>query len=280
MHGLLVLATVVGIVMVAVLRRSASLGKECSVKVIGAGYGRTGTASLKAALEELGFGPCYHMIEIFEHPEHADFWEAAWRGEPVDWDGVLGGYQATVDWPACTFYGELLQRHPEAKVLLSVRDPEQWYESTRSTIHELTTISTHSLFSRVGLALLSLFKFGTFTIRPLQIAEQIVVRGTFGGKFEDKHHAIEVFNRHNEEVKRHVPPDKLLVYEVKEGWGPLCEFLGVEEPAKPFPRLNDAAEVRRLILVVRILSIAVPAALALLMGIAALALLRRGSLRS
>ena len=114
----------------------------------------------------------------------------------------------------------------------------------------------------------------------MQIAEQIVLQGTFGAKFEDKHYAIEVFNRHNEEVRWHVPPDKLLVYEVKEGWGPLCEFLGVEEPDKPFPRLNDAAEVRRLILVVRILSIAVPAALALLMGIAALALLRRGSLRS
>jgi len=244
------------------------------MKVIGAGFGRTGTASLKAALEELGFGPCYHMYEVFKHPEYADFWEAAGRGEPVDWDEVLRGYEATVDWPACTFYGELMERHPDAKVLLSVRDSEGWYESTRSTIYELTKLSGRSLFSRVGLALLSLVKFGTFTIRPLQIADEIVLQGTFDGEFEDERHAIEVFNRHNEEVRRRVPKERLLVYEVKEGWGPLCEFLGVEEPDKPFPRLNDAAEVRRLILVVRTFSVTVPALLALL-GIAALALLRR-----
>jgi len=249
------------------------------VKVIGAGFGRTGTASLQSALETLGFVPCYHMYEVFEHPQHADFWEAAWRGERVDWDSILGGYEASVDWPACTFYEQLMEKHPEAKVLLSVRDPERWYESTRNTIYELTKLSGRSLFSRGGLALLSLFMFGTFTIRPLQIAEEIVLRGTFDGKFEDKHHAIEVFNRHNEEVRRRVPEERLLIYEVKEGWGPLCEFLGVEEPDKPFPRLNDAVEVQRLILVVRLFSVAMPTILALLMGIAALALLRRHARR-
>jgi hypothetical protein len=127
--------------------------------------------------------------------------------------------------------------------------------------------------------LLFLLKFGTFTLRPLQIAEEIAGRGTFEGRFEDKRYAIEVFNQHNEEVKRRVPKERLLVYEVKEGWGPLCEFLGVEEPDEPFPRLNDAAEVQRLILVARLLSVAIPTALAL-MGIAALVLLRRGFLRS
>lgn len=244
------------------------------MKVIGAGFGRTGTASLQSALEELGFGPCYHMYEVFEHPQHADFWEAAWRGEPVAWDEVLGSYEATVDWPACTFYEQLMERHQDAKVLLSVRDPEQWYESTRNTVYKLTKLSGRSPFSRVGLALLSLLKFGTFTIRPLQIAEEIAVQGTFGGRFEDKRYAIEVFNRHNEEVRQRVPEERLLIYEVKEGWGPLCEFLGVEEPDKPFPHRNDTAEVQRLILVTRILSVAIPTALAL-MGIAALVLLIR-----
>jgi hypothetical protein len=109
------------------------------------------------------------------------------------------------------------------------------------------------------------------------MTEEIVWQGTFDGKFEDKHRAIEVFNRHNEEVRRRVPKGQLLIYEVKEGWGPLCEFLGVEAPDRPFPRLNDAAEMRRMILVVRILSVAIPTALALVVGIAALALLRRGS---
>jgi hypothetical protein len=249
------------------------------VKVIGAGFGRTGTASLQSALQDLGFGPCYHMMEVFEHPEHADFWEAALRGEPVDWDGVLGDYEASVDWPACTFYEQLMERHPEAKVLLSVRDPEQWYESMRSTIYELAKLSRHSPFTRLGLALASLIRFGTFTIRPLQIAQELD-EDTFKGKFEDKHHAIVVFNRHNEEVKRRVPKERLLVYEVKEGWGPLCEFLGVEEPDKPFPRRNDTAEVQRLILVVRLFSVAMPTTLALLVGIAALMLLRRGPLSS
>ena len=247
------------------------------MKVIGAGFGRTGTASLQSALEELGFGPCYHMYEVFEHPEHADFWEDALRGAPVDWDEVLGGYEASVDWPACTFYEQLMERHPEAKVLLSVRDPEQWYESMRSTVYELAKLSRRSPFSRVGLALASLIRFGTFTIRPLQIAQELD-EATFEGMFEDKRHAIEVFNQHNEEVKRRVPEERLLVYEVKEGWGPLCEFLGVEEPAKPFPRRNDTAEVQRLILVVRLFSVAMPTTLALLVSITALMLLRRGSL--
>jgi Sulfotransferase domain len=137
----------------------APLGKECRVKVIGAGFGRTGTASLQSALQELGFGPCYHMYEVFEHPQHADFWEAAWRGETVDWDEVLGSYEATVDWPGCAFYRELMERYPDAKVLLSVRDPEQWYESTRNTVYKLTKLIGRSPFSRISLALLSLLKF-------------------------------------------------------------------------------------------------------------------------
>jgi hypothetical protein len=250
------------------------------VKVIGAGFGRTGTASLKAALEELGFGPCYHMYEVFEHPQHADFWEAAWRGDAVDWDEVLGSYEATMDWPACTFYEQLMERHPDCKVLLSVRDPEQWYESTRKNIYELVRIGNLSPFTRLGFGLLLLFKFGAFNMRPLQIAE-IILERTFEGKFEDKHRAIEVYSQHTEEVKRHVPKEQLLVYEVKEGWGPLCEFLGVEEPDKPFPHVNDAAEVQRLILLLRVFSVTIPTALALLLvGIGALGLLRRGSLRS
>jgi len=250
------------------------------VKVIGAGFGRTGTASLKAALEELGFGPCYHMYELFKHPQHVDFWKAAWRGEAVHWDEVLGDYEATMDWPACTFYEQLMERHPEAKVLLSVRDPEQWYESSRNNNYELARISSGSFFSRLGFGLLLLLKFGTFSMRPLQIFPEID-EGTFEGRFEDKRHTIEVFTRHNEEVKRHVPKEQLLIYEVKEGWGPLCEFLGVEEPEKPFPHVNEAAEIQRLILLLRLFSVAIPTALALLLvGIGALALLRRGSLRS
>jgi hypothetical protein len=242
------------------------------VKVVGAGFGRTGTMSLKVALETLGFGPCYHMTEVFEHPEHADFWLAAWRGEPVDWDGVLGGYEATVDWPACTFYEELMERNPDAKVILTVRDPERWYESTRNTIYELSVGIPRSPLYRLGFALVSFFIFGRSARGNM--ADEIIWDGTFDGRFEDRRHAIEVFDRWNEEVKRRVPQDKLLVYEVKEGWEPLCEFLGVEVPDEPFPRANVAAEMRRRIRALRAISLAVPAVPALLAA-TALALLGR-----
>ena len=244
------------------------------MKVIGAGFGRTGTMSLKVALEELGFGPCYHMVEVFEHPEHVGFWEGAWCGKPVDWDGFFADYEATVDWPACTFYAELLERHPDAKVLLSVRDPEKWYESTRNTIYELSKITAGSRISRAVFSFVGLFVPGVFGIG--RMGKEIIWDGTSHGRFEDKTYAIRVFERHNREVLRRVAEDRLLVYEVGEGWKPLCEFLGTKAPDKPFPRLNDTAEMRRRIQMVRALSIAAPAALALL-AVGAFALLRRGA---
>src|SRR5712692_3824595 len=108
------------------------------LKIIGAGFGRTGTLSLKHALEELGFGPCYHMEELFDKPGVDAQWDAIVRGEPVDWNTVFKGYQATVDWPACAFYKALMQAYPDAKVLLTVRDPEKWYESVSSTIYQVS----------------------------------------------------------------------------------------------------------------------------------------------
>lgn len=215
------------------------------MKIIGAGFGRTGTMSLKSALETLGFGPCYHMTEVFAHPEHSDFWMAAWRGKPADWDGVLGDYEATLDWPACTFYEEIMQRHPDAKVILTVRDPERWYESVRTTIYKLSMMVIRSPATRAVFRVISLLTFGGSTTGRDVLADEIIWRGTFDGRFEEKAHAIEVYKRHNEEVMRKVPSEKLLVYEVKDGWGPLCEFLGVEEPDEQFPHLNDAAQMQR-----------------------------------
>jgi hypothetical protein len=243
------------------------------MKVIGAGFGRTGTMSLKVALERLGFGPCYHMTEIFAHPEHTGFWLSVWRREPADWDGVLGNYQATVDWPGCTFYEELMERHPGAKVLLSVRDPDRWYESTRSTIYELSMLLESSPIARLIFGLISLLVFGGFAGGRSSIVNDMIWQGTFDGRFEDKAYAIEVFERHNEEVKRRVPSERLLVYEVTEGWVPLCEFLGVPEPEETFPHLNDATLLRRGTKAVRTLATAVPVALAL--SIAAVLVLRR-----
>ncbi len=191
------------------------------LQVIGAGFGRTGTFSVKNALEALGFRPCYHMTELFQKPGASEQWEAIVAGALADWNTVFAGYQATVDWPSCAFYKELLQVYPEAKVLLTVRDPEQWYESVRSTIYDVSRRrlpdSPHA-----------------------QMVNTLIWERTFDGKLEDKDYAIAVFRRHIEEVKQHVSPEKLLVYDVKERWEPLCAFLGVEVPVDtPFPWLND-----------------------------------------
>lgn len=189
------------------------------LKLIGAGFGRTGTASLKQALEDLGFGPCYHMFEVFK-TDATELWYSVVNGAPVDWHAVFQNYQATVDWPACTYYKNLMCAYPDAKVLLSVRDPDKWYDSVASTIYPSSHRDPTSLHTRM--------------------IDALIWQGTFHGRFEEKEYAIAVFLRHNEVVRQYVPPEKLLVYDVKQGWEPLCAFLGVEVPAgKPFPHLND-----------------------------------------
>jgi Sulfotransferase domain len=220
-----------------------------SIQVIGAGLGRTGTLSLKAALEELGFAGCYHPLRVFASMDQARTWDAAARGKPVDWDRLFAGYRATVDLPGCVFYRELMENYPQAKVILTVRDPERWYDSVRQTIH-----FANATFPRWALLLSPrMFVFQ-------QMLDRLWDR-LFGGRFEDRAFAIDVFNRHNEQVRRDVPPHRLLVYEIGQGWGPLCAFLEVPIPeGKPFPHLNDAASFRAKItrdaLIVRIVGYA------------------------
>jgi len=208
--------------------------------VIGAGFGRTGTASLKAALEQLGLGPCYHMTEVFSHPEHVPLWEAAFRGQAADWQAILGDYQATVDWPACTFYEPLMAHYPEAKVLLSVRDSRGWYESALSTIYEVSRLGREGRLPTDDPSLAARARAG-------RMIDEIIWQGTFGGRFEDRERAIAIYEAHNRAVQERVPADKLLVFDVKEGWGPLCRFLGVPAPRGPFPHLNDSASFRRMV---------------------------------
>ena len=226
------------------------------MKIIGAGFGRTGTTSLKAALETLGFGPAYHLTEVFTHPDHVRFWEAACRGERVDWAGFLAGYGVTVDWPACAFYAELMEAFPEAPVILTVREPERWYRSTLSTIYGIHRISSGPPPVRLALTLAGLFAPGVTGI--VRLADEIVWKDTFEGRFGDESHAIETYQRHNDEVKRRVPPGRLLVFEVRKGWEPLCAFLGVEAPDEPFPHLNDKREMRRRLLGLAAVSAAAP----------------------
>lgn len=200
------------------------------MKVIGAGFGRTGTYSLKVALEMIGFGPCYHMVEVFQHPEHVAIWQAAADGQPVDWKALFEGYQAAVDWPASRFYAELMDVFPEAKVLLTVRDPEKWHTSVMNTIHPSNNDDSDD----------------PMTLAQRRMTTSVIWQGTFNGRLDEKDYAIDVYNRHIEEVKRRVPADRLLVYQVSEGWGPLCRFLGVPVPENTeFPRLNDTESFRQ-----------------------------------
>jgi hypothetical protein len=204
------------------------------MRVIGAGFGRTGTTSLKAALEKLGFGPCYHMQTVFMHPWQARFWVDTADGKPVDWRKFFKGHQSTVDYPASLFYRPLMEEFPGAKILLSVRDPQRWYDSTLQTIYLSTKVPAwlNRWFPPLGMV------FG--------MHQKVIWDGLFEGLFEDRDFAIEVFNRHTESVKAQVPAEKLLVFDVKEGWGPLCSFLDVPVPEEPFPHLNDRVQIQRL----------------------------------
>lgn len=249
---------------------------EGQIEVIGAGFGRTGTMSLKAALEKLGFDPCYHMTEVFENGGHIPLWEAATRGESIEWEEIFKNYRATVDWPGAAFYERLMERYPDAKVILTVRDPGRWYESVHNTIYQVDKVASSPVFS-----LLAFFVPRLKNIRRAALmAADLVWRQTFDGRFEDRQHAIEVFNRSNEEVKKRVPEERLLVYEASEGWEPLCGFLGVEMPEdEPFPHLNETESFRKFIRRVSALNIGVPVALILVLGVVLL-LFGRGRSRS
>ncbi len=199
-----------------------------ALEIIGAGFGRTATNTLKISLEQLGFDKCYHMYEVFERPHHASEWLKAARGEAVDWETLFEGFKSGVDWPLSFFWRELSETYPEAKIILSLRDPEAWYKSFSSTIaHTLTNEmpdENHPLY------------------QALIMAKEIVVQKTFGGNIHDKDHVIEIYNRNTEEVKAAFGPDRLLVYDAKEGWGSLCAFLDCLIPSEPMGVTNTTEE--------------------------------------
>lgn len=202
------------------------------LQVIGAGWARTGTTSTLGALEELGLGPCYTFFTIIgAKPEHRERWLDIYAGKPADWPTLFAGFNSVVDWPACDFYKQFLAVWPEAKVILNVRDPEVWYESVKNTIWE-----NYQRMTSAGQ--------GPETNNLARLLDVMMWQGAFDGKFEDKKYVIEAFERHTQHVKESLPPEKLLVFDVKEGWEPLCRFLEVPAPDKPFPRLNDTEAFR------------------------------------
>lgn len=198
--------------------------------VIGVGFGRTGTLSLKGALELLGRGPCLHMVSLLDDPERATLFHRAAEGDLTSLDKAFEGYRSTVDWPGTYFWRQLAGRHPAAKVVLTVRDPQRWYDSAHSTIFQAASNPPDSANDAVAAG--------------MGMLRSTVWDGTFGGRFADREHAVRVFTEHNEAVRREVPAESLLVFEVTQGWQPLCDFLGVPVPDAPFPRTNDGATFR------------------------------------
>jgi len=201
------------------------------LEVIGAGFGRTGTLSMKAALEELGHRPCYHFVEVIEpRKDHNEGHRKAWvdfekRRRPMDWEWLFRSYSACLDLPMCLYYKDLMQVFPNAKVVLTVRDPDAWFDSFSMLAR---------ILRRMRLAALVSPKLRASCTIANRVNERL-----FGGPPIDRKTCIAVFERHNQEVREFVPPDRLLVFEVTEGWDPLCEFLERPIPEIPFPRLNE-----------------------------------------
>ena len=213
-----------------------------ALTIIGAGFGRTGTTSLYTALNQLGF-PCYHMFEVLKNPEnksHLDFWRKVANSEPGtrhDWEQVFSKYTAALDNPACCVWRELLSAYPDARVVLTLhpKGAEAWYDSTVDTIY-----FTETMWQFKVLEVTTPFgrKFG-------DMARKLIWQRSHKGTMNDRGKAIAHYNRHIEDVKATVPADRLLVFSVDQGWGPLCEFLGVPAPESEFPNVNDRAVIKK-----------------------------------
>jgi hypothetical protein len=195
-----------------------------TLQLIGAGWPRTGTGSVKLALEQLGIGRCYHMREVVMNAGAAiPLWIRAAEGQP-DWEAIFAGYAASTDAPGCVFWRELAAYYPDAKVLLSERDPEEWFRSTQESVFSPNAVERTAA-------------------TPLRPFFEKVVHRDFGARIHDHDFMIDAFRRHNAEVRRAIPPERLLVYQVSEGWGPLCALLGVPVPDAPFPHTNTREEM-------------------------------------
>lgn len=192
-----------------------------ALKVIGSGLGRTGTMSTKLALEQLGLGPCHHMVEVFAHPQSLPLWVDAGNGKP-DWDAIFEGYRSMVDHPGCAYWRQLMDHYPDAKLLHTVRDADNWFDSTQATI----------------------FNPGRPDPPPGSPMGDFFgqLQAWYGGDLHDRSFMTDFFRRHTEAVVGVVPTDRLLVFDVAQGWGPLCDFLGVPVPETPYPRENSTAE--------------------------------------
>ena len=211
-----------------------------SIKVIGAGLGRTGTMSLKRALEHLSGEKCFHMVELLYQPDRLKYLKKADLTRLMNWEKLFDGFGSATDFPCCIYYQELAKLYPEAKVILTVRDPEKWYESTLETIYRGKPKNGKDIAKLMW----NYVRFNDVRkVTPIfMYNDKLIWEGFFKGKFEDRNHTIDIYHRHIETVKKTIPKGRLLVFNVKEGWKPLCDFLGQPIPNIPFPRTHQRTE--------------------------------------
>lgn len=191
-----------------------------ALRVIGTGFGRTGTDSLREALNILGFGPCHHMYEVIANEQQKRMWREFVRGAPVGWEALFAGYGSCVDWPSAYYWRELVAFYPEAKVILTYRSAESWWQSFEKTIVPGIQMSVEQ--ESLGIAL---------------IRDKV-----FGGRLADRDHAMALYEENVKAVRATVPPERLLVHNLGDGWEPLCAHLGVPVPAQLYPSRNAAKE--------------------------------------
>jgi hypothetical protein len=191
-----------------------------TLRVIGTGFGRTGTDSMREALDILGFGPCHHMVHVNANEDQKRLWRAFVKGTPCAWEVLFAGYASCVDWPSAYYWRELIDVYPEAKVLLTYRSAESWWQSFENTIVRGIQSSTE----------------------PDALGNTLIRDKVFGGRPTEREHAIALYEENVRAVKATVPAERLLVHNATDGWAPLCAHLGVPVPAEPYPNRNSAKE--------------------------------------
>ena len=190
------------------------------LSVIGAGFGRTGTESMKTALEILGLGPCHHMTELNANPAQRALWRGIARGDTPDWEQAFAGYRSCTDWPSAFYWRELSAAYPDAKILLTLRDAESWYASVHNTI----------------------LKSLTGNVDPDSVGVTLIAERVFGGRLEDRAHALAIFEKNSADVRAAFDPDRLHVHSLGDGWDTLCQFLNKPVPDTPYPHSNATAQ--------------------------------------
>ena len=236
-------------------REHKNESKEEGLVVIGAGLPRTGTLSTRMALQHLLRAPCYHgSVPVVEQVDHLQPWVEMFQAgklEPETAKRLLNGCKAGVDWPVFCWYQELAQLFPEAKILLTVREPHAWFRSQKWLNDAIYTMVAETPFSWF----FSLIGLGSFT--ATMRAKHLIQHGIAGKRnralLAGEEASVKFYEEHVEEVKASVPSEKLLVFSVKEGWQPLCTFLGLPVPEIPFPTVNDRKATERIFITLKVI---------------------------